>query len=268
MVKYFLKRRMAMIPTNFKEICIRNFGTLHFVIEKNKELRLISSDPIPSHKKEINIPDTIEGMRVTKLSISCLKGLGLRKVVLPKYLTKLSGGCLSNNNIEEIHLPEHLTEVNGSALSGNPLIKITVNEDNEILKDINGKGVYRGDTLVLGTQVGEIAEGTRIIGKMSFAGLDLKNKKIRLPDTVIEIEERAFFNPTEVSGSSLENVMLPEGLETIGEDAFRKNDLINIKFPTTLRRIGKRAFRSEEHTSELQSRGHLVCRLLLEKKKE
>src|SRR5690625_5855018 len=27
-----------------------------------------------------------------------------------------------------------------------------------------------------------------------------------------------------------------------------------------------RALRSEEHTSELQSRGHLVCRLLLEKK--
>src|SRR3989442_6194557 len=28
-----------------------------------------------------------------------------------------------------------------------------------------------------------------------------------------------------------------------------------------------RRFRSEEHTSELQSRPHLVCRLLLEKKK-
>src|SRR5690625_3510916 len=27
-------------------------------------------------------------------------------------------------------------------------------------------------------------------------------------------------------------------------------------------------YRSEEHTSELQSRGHLVCRLLLEKKKD
>src|SRR5437660_6297998 len=34
--------------------------------------------------------------------------------------------------------------------------------------------------------------------------------------------------------------------------------------------IGKnlRSVRSEEHTSELQSRGHLVCRLLLEKKNE
>src|SRR5437660_9740027 len=36
------------------------------------------------------------------------------------------------------------------------------------------------------------------------------------------------------------------------------------------RRCGEReaGIRSEEHTSELQSRGHLVCRLLLEKKKQ
>src|SRR5690625_6503347 len=34
-----------------------------------------------------------------------------------------------------------------------------------------------------------------------------------------------------------------------------------------LQRQELEAFRSEEHTSELQSRGHLVCRLLLEKKK-
>src|SRR5437870_8351078 len=32
--------------------------------------------------------------------------------------------------------------------------------------------------------------------------------------------------------------------------------------------IVKNLSRSEEHTSELQSRGHLVCRLLLEKKKD
>src|SRR5687768_17774820 len=31
---------------------------------------------------------------------------------------------------------------------------------------------------------------------------------------------------------------------------------------------GRLPFRSEEHTSELQSRLHLVCRLLLEKKKK
>src|SRR5690554_7551770 len=31
--------------------------------------------------------------------------------------------------------------------------------------------------------------------------------------------------------------------------------------------VNQNSFRSEEHTSELQSRPHLVCRLLLEKKK-
>src|SRR2546429_7017449 len=34
-----------------------------------------------------------------------------------------------------------------------------------------------------------------------------------------------------------------------------------------LRKVERVALRSEEHTSELQSRLHLVCRLLLEKKK-
>src|SRR5690625_7013751 len=33
-------------------------------------------------------------------------------------------------------------------------------------------------------------------------------------------------------------------------------------------KLKERTGRSEEHTSELQSRGHLVCRLLLEKKNQ
>src|SRR3712207_8404784 len=43
-------------------------------------------------------------------------------------------------------------------------------------------------------------------------------------------------------------------------------------FPSTARMVGRwlrgRVPRSEEHTSELQSRQYLVCRLLLEKKKK
>src|SRR5687768_18368752 len=38
--------------------------------------------------------------------------------------------------------------------------------------------------------------------------------------------------------------------------------------PVAATRQSARATRSEEHTSELQSRLHLVCRLLLEKKKK
>src|SRR5690625_5969498 len=47
----------------------------------------------------------------------------------------------------------------------------------------------------------------------------------------------------------------------------RKGVVVNIE--STVNSIQKALEeRSEEHTSELQSRGHLVCRLLLEKKKK
>src|SRR5690554_1812371 len=46
---------------------------------------------------------------------------------------------------------------------------------------------------------------------------------------------------------------------------FELYDGINIPFETD---FFDKIFRSEEHTSELQSRPHLVCRLLLEKKKK
>src|SRR5258707_5598241 len=39
-------------------------------------------------------------------------------------------------------------------------------------------------------------------------------------------------------------------------------------YHTTINGPGKGGVRSEEHTSELQSRQYLVCRLLLEKKKK
>src|SRR5690625_6452742 len=42
----------------------------------------------------------------------------------------------------------------------------------------------------------------------------------------------------------------------------------DVTFLKCAKSFGKcHGIRSEEHTSELQSRGHLVCRLLLEKKK-
>src|SRR5689334_24138274 len=44
----------------------------------------------------------------------------------------------------------------------------------------------------------------------------------------------------------------------------RRNLLVTLR----RRRYGRSHWRSEEHTSELQSQFHLVCRLLLEKKKK
>src|SRR3989442_2806708 len=54
------------------------------------------------------------------------------------------------------------------------------------------------------------------------------------------------------------------GIESGETDVF----VINFASPDMVGHTGKLDKRSEEHTSELQSRPHLVCRLLLEKKKK
>src|SRR2546422_7019456 len=46
------------------------------------------------------------------------------------------------------------------------------------------------------------------------------------------------------------------------------NERSGLPRATCARCMGRKHDRSEEHTSELQSRLHLVCRLLLEKKKQ
>src|SRR2546429_2234149 len=47
-----------------------------------------------------------------------------------------------------------------------------------------------------------------------------------------------------------------------------KQDAVNVGIGNVQRHTTQDSDRSEEHTSELQSRLHLVCRLLLEKKKK
>src|SRR2546429_4810873 len=57
------------------------------------------------------------------------------------------------------------------------------------------------------------------------------------------------------------NVTIPLGTRSIAEHA-------NLMADELRKQTGLHIGRSEEHTSELQSRLHLVCRLLLEKKKK
>src|SRR5690625_7044678 len=56
--------------------------------------------------------------------------------------------------------------------------------------------------------------------------------------------------------------LAPDLLGAIALSAYSYMALVPIIQPPIMRLL-----RSEEHTSELQSRGHLVCRLLLDKKK-
>src|SRR5439155_15830766 len=68
------------------------------------------------------------------------------------------------------------------------------------------------------------------------------------------------------SGSPLGKLDLAHGFQRYSKQVVEP---LAFRFEERLYRdVGRDIVRSEEHTSELQSRGHLVCRLLLEKKNE
>src|SRR2546422_5347581 len=92
-----------------------------------------------------------------------------------------------------------------------------------------------------------------------------------------------FFNDTattEIYTLSLHDALpISAGIKPLWADITNRDDLARLPGPfdsvvncvsSTQGGVGeyRQVYRSEEHTSELQSRLHLVCRLLLEKKKD
>src|SRR5690625_6444872 len=82
--------------------------------------------------------------------------------------------------------------------------------------------------------------------------------------------ETVIHNP-HINGVKLETGTIKKEINKI--DSFNMSFFLNnpaygkLKPFKTFVNVFNTKTRSEEHTSELQSRGHLVCRLLLEKKK-
>src|SRR3712207_8654792 len=86
---------------------------------------------------------------------------------------------------------------------------------------------------------------------------------IRRPPRSTLFPYTTLFRSAVVVGQDPEGVPVAEG--PVGQQAVLDVDLVE---PVGDLLAGDARLRSEEHTSELQSRQYLVCRLLLEKKKK
>src|SRR5690554_7458902 len=94
---------------------------------------------------------------------------------------------------------------------------------------------------------------------------------IELRDKTSELENyyqlHATFETVNSMGANFINTCLEEFAKTLKEEAESAGLEIDVVM-SILSNYVPNCVRSEEHTSELQSRPHLVCRLLLEKKKK
>src|SRR3712207_459517 len=112
------------------------------------------------------------------------------------------------------------------------------------------------------------ADDAILISDRAFAGADTLATSHALAGALKKLEYDIIFAGRQAIDGDTAQVgpEIAEHLELPQVTYVEKVDVDGDKL--TVRRALENGYRSEEHTSELQSRQYLVCRLLLEKKKK
>src|SRR5438105_8587953 len=104
--------------------------------------------------------------------------------------------------------------------------------------------------------------------QVQVIGERLRQQKLELPAQNVlrqQVLERLVLQEIQMQRANRAGIKVSdEQVNSALQDVARRNSLTLSQLPDAL---AQRRVRSEEHTSELQSRVELVCRLLLEKKK-
>src|SRR5690625_5695638 len=132
--------------------------------------------------------------------------------------------------------------------------------------------VKRGVGIKRATKLVEAAnKSVGITVGLRFAKQEIKNLLDQYDlykNQIDELDQELQALVEEVPGAQ-EMMRIPGlGATTVAIFFAEVGDVRNYSHPQQLVNLAGLSLRSEEHTSELQSRGHLVCRLLLEKKKQ
>src|SRR5690625_5362470 len=117
-------------------------------------------------------------------------------------------------------------------------------------------------------RLAKLAGGVAVIEVGAATETELKEKKARIEDALSSTRAGVEEGMVSGGGTALINVYAKVAELTLENDEATGANIVLRALEEPVRQITENAGRSEEHTSELQSRGHLVCCLLLEKKKQ
>lgn len=187
---------------------------------------------------------------------------GVKAVVFPETLKTIGNTAFQNAPLTEVSLPDSVTSVGSGAFTN------TEQATTHIEKVKLSKGMTAIPVSMFTNQKVknvEIPEGIKTIGKRAFAGNRVET--LKLSGTVEKIDEYAFWNnqikELEIPGNvktigryafqrtqdsikaSINKVVLHEGLESIGKQAFYQtltSECKSIDLPTTVKVLDAAAF--------------------------
>ncbi|MEX1819626.1 leucine-rich repeat domain-containing protein [Metamycoplasma hominis] len=243
------KTTKVTIPSSIKEIGRRAFSgcTNLEEVSLNEGLEKIGDEAFSNTNIEsIIIPDSVK--EIGRRAFSSCKNL--EEVSLNEGLEKIGAEAFNHTNIESITIPGSIKEIGYSAFSDCENLKeIILNEGLEWINasafdfskishisiNSNNKNFEIKDNFFIDKN-----------NKKILAYLDKKTTKVTIPSSIKEIGKGAF------SGCrNLKEVILNEGLEKIGDEAFSSTKIESITIPGSIKEIGGYAFSSCKNLKEV-----------------
>lgn len=172
----------------------------------------------------------------------------IENVILPE-----SVNCLGNSIFDYIKFGEFIIPKSIQFITGNPFVNCSIRLlCNSSYFVIEKEGLYDKEKRILISIFNRrwfrkqlyLSPDIKIIGRNSFYGISLLDNTLSIPDGVIYIADKAFYN-------TIMDIKLPQKLIEIGDSAFEKSSLKNVKIPQTVQRIGCRAFCNCEYLEEV-----------------
>ena len=238
-----LKGRLVLPDT------ITRIGRNNFYKDENNTIVRISNSVktiaasafIYSNLTSVNIPGTVETIETTAFyGIKTLEKLVLRSGI--KTIGRAAFGR-SGNNIESITIPDGIENLTESAFMDFQAKKVVFSDGIEnipsrIFEHQIADSEPKVETVVLGPNV-------KTIGVLAFSGQsNLKN--INLPNSLKRIDTNAF------NKTGLSEVILPDGVEELGNFAFQKMDsLTKIYVPGTITTMGQFSFGNNPNLTDV-----------------
>ena len=209
--------------------------------------------------KNLVIPDTLYGLKVTVIGNSAFQEKGLISVVIPDTVITIESGKSGNYNLADHNV--------GAFYNNKGLIKVTLGKSIETIGDYAFGRCHINEIIIPDsvTRIGACSfiytgltkvtfgKGLQVIGESAFYSSSdnylyyettaINNNQITeiiFPSSIKEIGEFAFCN------NIIQELTLGTGLQTIGRYAFSENKIHKLSLGTSLQIIGENAFSNNQ----------------------